>query len=127
MKKLILLVGPPGSGKSTLALIYMALGYKRVSQDDQGKEHLDLFSAILDAGTDVIVDRMNFSKAQRNTYLSTAKNLGYHTTIEVLHQPYEVCLERCLARTNHPTIKDEKSARGALQTFFTKYERVEDD
>ena len=38
-----------------------------------------------------------------------------------------MCLERCLARENHETIKDEKTARSALSTFFTKYERVQDN
>jgi predicted kinase len=133
MPKLILMVGPPGSGKSTLAksLIYddgdHGLGTVYVNQDSQQKEgHLIRFNQALGLGKNIIIDRMGFSKAQRDRYLDPAKVKGYETEIVVLHQPYRVCLERCLARTGHETIKDETSARAALATFFGKYERVQD-
>jgi predicted kinase len=124
-KKLVLLVGPPGSGKSTLAKQYESYTY--VNQDLQGKDHLHIFDmAILD-GAQIVVDRMNFSKSQRSRYLDIAKEHGYETEIVVLHQPYSVCFQRCMDRKDHLTIKDEKAARSALNTFFTKYERVTDD
>lgn len=133
MPKLTLLVGPPGSGKSTWAksLIYddsdhgLATAY--INQDLQGSDHLFLFECALNNGKNIVVDRMNFNKAQRSRYLDLACASNYETEIVVLHQPYQVCYERVIARENHPTIKDEKSARGALHTFFTKYERVQDD
>ncbi|CAM6004846.1 unnamed protein product [Sphagnum balticum] len=125
MSKLIVLVGPPGSGKSTLAKEYISKGYVDISQDRQGKAHLDNFMAALEAGRDVIVDRMGFSREQRNRYIFPASGRGYETEIIVLHQPYRVCLERVRARTDHETIKDEKAARSALGTFFGKYERPE--
>lgn len=126
MKKITVLVGPPGSGKSTLAAEYIAKGYTDISQDRQGKAHLDNFMAALERGDDVIVDRMGFSRDQRNRYIFPASGRGYETEIIVLHQPYRVCLERIRARTNHETIQDEKSARAALATFFGKYERPQE-
>lgn len=123
MLQLTVLVGPPGSGKSTLAKRYVALGSTYINQDSQGKDHLRLFEEATYAGRDVLVDRMGFSKAQRDRYLDPAKKLGYKTKIIVLHQPYDVCLERVLARKDHETIKDEHAARSALATFFGKYER----
>lgn len=125
MKKLTVLVGPPGSGKSTLAKEYIAKGYTDISQDRQGKAHLDNFMAALGRGEDVVVDRMGFSRDQRNRYIFPASGRGYETEIVVLHQPYRVCLDRVRARQDHETIKDEKSARAALGTFFSKYERPE--
>lgn len=123
-----MLVGPPGSGKSTLAKTYVDQGFTYVNQDSQGRQgHLDTFSRAVTTSSDVIVDRMGFSKEQRNRYLLTTKSHGYQTEIIVLHQPYLVCLERILKRENHPTITDERSAKAALHTFFTKYERVTDD
>lgn len=122
---LTLLVGPPGSGKSTFAK--KGPTYIYVNQDLQGKEgHMEMFKIALETKHPIIIDRMNFSKEQRDRYLVPAKELGYETQIIVLHENYETCLKRCLDRKDHPTIKNEQDARKALDFFFKKYERVED-
>lgn len=131
MPNIVILVGPPGSGKSTLAKSLIENDGDRgaatvyINQDSQGKAHLDHFQAALDARQDIVVDRMGFSRDQRNRYIFPASGRGYTHKIIVLHQPYKVCLERVLARQDHETIKDEKSARAALATFFGKYQRPE--
>lgn len=126
-KRLMMLVGPPGSGKSTFAKKYEERGFVYINQDLQGREHLHLFDlAVLD-GKDVIIDRMNFNKIQRSRYIDVAKKNGYETAITVFHENYKTCFERCNARKDHATIKDESNARSALNMFFTKYERVSDD
>jgi len=130
--RLILMVGPPGSGKSTFARnrIYndgdhgAATTY--INQDSQGADHMDLFFNAVMNGNDIIVDRMNFNKQQRDRYISYARLKQPQCEVEiiVLHENYETCLERVRNRFGkHETINEEKSARGALQTFFTKYER----
>jgi len=120
-KQLIILVGPPGSGKSSLSV---QQGFTRVSQDDQGKGgHMEVFNRAIEAGENIIVDRMNFNKEQRWRYIKEAGNAGYHIEIVTLFVPYDVCLKRCIARKDHPTIKDEENARAALRTFFTKFEK----
>lgn len=124
MSSLTILCGPPGSGKSTLAKEYESKGFIRISQDDQGKDgHMDLFLQAVKERKDIVIDRMNFSIEQRKKYILEVVHLDYDIEIIVLHQPYQICLDRILKREDHPTIKDEKSARAALQTFFTKYER----
>lgn len=127
MPKLVLMCAPPGAGKTTLALKYEAEGFVRISQDDSGKAHLSLFLEALAAGKNIVVDRMNFNREQRDRYLAPAKKAGYETKIEVLHESRATCLERCIARTGHPTIKDEDNAKSALSMFFSKYERVQDN
>ncbi len=98
-----------------------------VNQDSQGKfAHKQIFENALANGQHIIIDRMNFSKAQRAMYLEPAKKRGYTTSIRVLHEPYAVCMARCLARQNHETIKDAENATQALSFFFRTYERVED-
>ena len=130
MPKLIVLVGPPGSGKSTLAKQMVtdspeSLVY--INQDSQGKEYENIFKQSLIKNENILIDRMNFSKEQRAKFLKPAKELGYCTEIVVLHECQKVCLERAIVRENHETIKDEKSARSALNLFFSKYERVQND
>jgi adenylate kinase family enzyme len=131
MKKpiLTLLVGPPGSGKSTMSkgLFYEAgLHVAYINQDSQGKEHYTKFMHAIAESRDIIVDRMNFEKRQRNRYIGPARTNGYHIKIIVLHEPHKVCLERMLKRENHETIRDREGAEGALRFFFKNYERVED-
>lgn len=125
-KEIIVLVGPPGSLKTTHAkAVYSS--YKRVSQDDAGKEgHWLLFQSFLKEGNDIIVDRMGFSKEQRERYLKPAREAGYKTKIVVLHENYDTCFDRCMKREGHPTIKTKEDTSRALNFFFSKYERVED-
>ena len=128
MPKLILLCGPAGSGKSTLAHKLVKEGYTRINQDDQGKSgHKFRFNCALENRENIVIDRMNHVKGQRDVYLAPAKAKGYNTEIIVLHESKETCLARCLKREGHPTIKDEANAHSALNTFFSKYERVQDD
>lgn len=119
--ELLILVGPPGSGKSTLASSLE--DFVRISQDDQGKNHRAIFLAALEENKKIVVDRMNFSKAQRHFFIEEAKKKGYFTEILVLHQSRDECLRRCLLRKDHPTIASQEAAESALNTFFSKYER----
>jgi hypothetical protein len=99
----------------------------RVNQDDQGKRgHTALFADLIFDKKDIVLDRMNFDKAQRSRYLQVAKVHGYETEIVVLHESYETCLNRMKDRAGHPTIQDEETAKKVLYFFFTHYERVED-
>lgn len=123
---LVMLVGPSGSGKSTLSKEYIDNGFTYINQDLLGPDHLPLFHQALKEGKDIILDRMNFNVAQRRRYLDPAKASNYQTKIIVLHESYDTCLQRCIDRKDHLTIKDEATARKALHMFFIKYERVED-
>jgi shikimate kinase len=125
MKKLVVLVGPPGSGKSTFAQECVGIGWIRINQDDQGKDHIRLFEEAVNLGKDIVVDRMGFSYHQRQRYIEFAKANGYHTEIVILYASHSICMERMSRRTNHPTIKDTETAKRVLAFFFSKYEPVE--
>lgn len=128
-----ILVGPPGSGKSSWAQGYLKAHNKRpdlvyVNQDSQGKQgHMEVFEKALEEGKDIVVDRMNFSKKQRNRYLEPARQKKYDTRIVVFHAPYRTCLERVIARKDHPTIKTEEDAHNAVHFFFKWYGRVKEE
>lgn len=128
-----MLVGPPGSGKSTFAKDQIQnrgdLGIRcaYVNQDLHGRfQHMENFREAIRLGKDIICDRMNFNKVQRNGYIDQARAAGYEVEIHVFHEPYAVCLERAKNRVDHPTIKDEETANKAIGFFFRSYERVED-
>lgn len=133
MATITMLVGPPGSGKSTMARDLIendgdhGAATVRISQDDQGRVgHMELFERAIAEGQNIIVDRMNYNKDQRNRYLEPARKAGYNVRIIVVHTPFQVCMARCNARVGHPTIQDEKTASKAINFFFSNYERVED-
>ena len=128
MNKLTILIGPPGSGKSTHAKAMEAQGYLRISQDDQGREgHRELFQSHITTGRDIVVDRMNFDKAQRNQYRLEAIKNGYTVNLVEFCVPRQVCYDRCMARENHPTITESKHATSALNTYFSRYEEPAED
>lgn len=128
MKHLIVLVGPPGAGKTTKAKEYESLGYWRISQDDMGKsEHQKIFNETLKTGDNIVIDRMGFSKSQRDRYINPAKEHGYLTTIVVIHESMETCFARCAARVGHPTVVTQEDASRAINFFFSKYERPADN
>lgn len=149
--KLIMLCGPAGSGKTTYRrqLIQENNDIATVvSGDEQGKQHREIFAeAIKDKHPTIIIDRMSFNVEQRSRFLKPAKEAGYNTEVVVFHVPRQTCYDRIMARENHPTIngnfseikygavvkewKNEpetkkQQSNSALDTFFTKYERVED-
>lgn len=150
--KLIMLCGPAGSGKTTYRrqMIQAHNGIATViSGDEQGKQHREIFAeAIKDKHPTIIIDRMSFNVEQRSRFLKPAIEAGYTTEIVVFHVPRSVCFDRCMARANHGTINDivepvnpnttsgvyldmsgkekARKANSALDTFFTKYEKVED-
>lgn len=133
-------MGPPGSGKSTHAKAMEDQGYLRISQDEQGRGHLDIFYSHLSTGRDIVVDRMGFDKQQRDRYRLEAIKNGYTVNFVEFCTPRQICFDRCMARENHQTINgDEKiqdmpgvrsdkmqsrQANNALDTFFSKYEEV---
>ncbi len=132
-RKLILLIGPIGSGKSTLAKRYQGIEQKSysaipctiVSQDEQGRKgHRVKFNKCLEDGHSIIVDRMNFNKEQRDRYIEPAKQAGYTIYIVEVKTDRATCLERVVARENHPTIEkgNKDLANKILDMYYREYE-----
>lgn len=130
-KRAIVLVGGPGSGKSTYAAQQQILtqwNWRVINQDSLGRfEHVEVFRQAIRDGDNIIVDRMDFNKVQRSRYIKSLLEAGYKIDCVVFRVGRQECFERMLKREGHPTIKDEKSANSALDTFFKLYEAPELD
>jgi predicted kinase len=124
---IIVLVGCPGSGKSTFSKTFIENNQNDnivyINQDSQGREHLEIFYDAVKNKSNIIVDRMNFNKIQRDRYLDPAKKQGYTTHIVVIHENKATCLKRCEERKQHPTITTKEHREQAINMFFQKYER----
>jgi hypothetical protein len=84
---------------------------------------MDAFLQAVSDSRDIIVDRMNFNRVQRATYIEWARAAGYEIRVELFCVPHDICLERCQARTGHPTIRSTSDTYKALSHFFRFYEK----
>lgn len=128
-KEVIILVGSQGSGKSTFCLNTLP-NHFRISQDEQGAKHLDLYKEVLATNqTNIVIDRINHTREQRYRYISLAKAAGYTTKIVELFEDYMICYGRMCMRKDHPTIKntDDETIKKDLDMYFNQYEMIGDN
>jgi RNA ligase len=118
----VVLVGPQGSGKTRYCQEQLP-DYLRISQDEQGRQgHLTAFDEAIARGEPrIVVDRINVIKSQRRRYLDPARQHGYRTRIVWLNADRAVCLKRCQARTDHPTLPPAEAEK-ALSMYFRGFQ-----
>lgn len=130
-KNLIMLVGCIGSGKSTYAKCFDTSKSVIISQDEQGKNgHKQLFKESIEMGIEcIVIDRMNFSKQQRERYIKPAKNAGYVVNVVEFRVCPTVSLRRVVERENHPTIEKNQPdlANKIIKMYHNKYEAPSSD
>ncbi|CAG8628336.1 1162_t:CDS:2 [Acaulospora colombiana] len=120
--RLLILVGFPGSGKSTLARNICKIypnDWCRVNQDDLGSRRAceDLARVKLGEGKSVIVDRVNFDKSQRKTWVEIAWKFDVPVDAIIMDTPMEECSSRIISRTNHPTDVQGQKGVEILEKF----------
>ena len=119
-KTLILLIGPQGAGKS---LYCKNLDYVRINQDDQGKsEHFKLFLQAIKEGKNIVVDRINHLRHQRQKYTEIARKEKYKINYVWFDVDRQTCLERLAKRENHPTIRTTDNHDRILAIYFREFE-----
>ena len=116
------MVGPPGCGKTTYCENNLK-DYLRISQDEQGKNHINNYTQALSKDKErIVIDRMNLNREQRERYLKPAREAGYKTHIAVLQESFKTCYERIKTRKDHPTLTIE-NAHDALSMYFFQYQK----
>lgn len=116
----VIMCGLPGSGKSTVSKILKEWGYVRVSQDELGSRGAcaKVMRNALRQGKNVVVDRCNFNAHQRKQWIDIAIECGVaNISCMWLSHSKEKCFKLASSRVGHPTIKDERGLRKALDNM----------
>jgi aprataxin len=103
-------MGVPGAGKSSLCKDFP--DYVRINQDTLGSRGacLEAMKQALRQGKNVIVDRTNINKKQRQPFIELALQFGAEAVNCIyLDVPEEEAVARIHLRKNHETIKEEMS------------------
>ncbi|KAI0343127.1 hypothetical protein BDW22DRAFT_1310616, partial [Trametopsis cervina] len=99
--------------------------FRRCSQDELGDRRKveDLARKSLQETYSVCIDRTNIDARQRATWISIARERpGTEAWILLFDTSFEVCKERLLTRSNHPTITSPELGLEVLQRFRSQYQ-----
>ncbi|MCO5551935.1 hypothetical protein L7F22_005442 [Adiantum nelumboides] len=132
-KVIVMLVGLPGSGKSTFCSKLVQSNpskWRRICQDtiSNGKrgskvQCLKAAEKALHQGFDVMIDRCNLRKEQRQDFLLLSRRLRAQAHALVLDLPVKTCIDRVVHRTGHEGGLEGKTAPAAVQQMAKQKEQ----
>ncbi|PLW21997.1 hypothetical protein PCANC_04347 [Puccinia coronata f. sp. avenae] len=125
-QRVLVLCGFVGSGKSSFAIELEKFNpnFIRISQDVLGKRQVceAVARRSLREGKSIIIDRQNFDRKQRSTWIQIANefaglNSGCNVACDVIEfaTPYEECAKRLQVRTGHESIHTVQEGMGILK------------
>mmetsp|Transcript_7784 Transcript_7784/g.11423 ORF Transcript_7784/g.11423 Transcript_7784/m.11423 type:complete len:215 (+) Transcript_7784:83-727(+) len=122
---MIMLVGIPGSGKSFFSQTLVNANpakYERICQDVlKSRQRCEIACRkALRTGKTVIIDRCNFDRDQRDTFMSIAHEFNVMVDCVVFRYRKEACIVRCEERNHHETIqpRDARSVVSRMDQMF---------
>lgn len=129
--KVLILCGVVGSGKTyfSTALCINFPSWRRISQDDLGSRPACEAAALaaLKEGFNVVIDRCNFDKKQRRTWVDIARKMKAEVYALELKTPTEICRQRIMQRDSHPTGVIGTFGAGILDKFSRSYKSPNSD
>ncbi|GAA5843535.1 hypothetical protein JCM5353_005447 [Sporobolomyces roseus] len=129
---LVILAGVVGSGKSSLSSAWSKAlpNWVRVNQDDLGDRRTceQVLKSHLSQGRSVVLDRQNFDRGQRRTWLEIGNDFrNLKVCGMVMGTRIEDCRSRLMIRQNHPTIDNPRLALDLLDKFTGLWEEPQLD
>jgi len=127
VKQLILMVGGPGSGKSHY-IKGIQEEHTLISQDENNGDKtktLEQFEKALLTSDTIVVDRMNFDREQRASFIAPARAAGFEVSAFIVWRPFIECYHAIINREGHKTIPkgDSETALKVLRFFKKMYKR----
>lgn len=115
----VVLVGIPGCGKSTACNQLRVQGWVIISQDELGSRNAceRACRRALRGGRSVVIDRCNFDRSQRSTWLRIASDHGCSADALFLDTPLEECIRRVNSRQSHPTLPPGSNSENIIRCF----------
>lgn len=131
MSKLVILVGIPGSGKSTYAAKEFP-DFVYISQDaNNGRRDItwNKFRNAMEEKKNVLLDRCNINKSQRNPWINYALQTDYKEIEGIyLECDPDIAVTRATSRKDHKTIGPEtplEKVHEIIYGFFKSYQAME--
>ena len=111
----VIFIGIQGSGKSTFFKQRFFDSHVRINLDMLRTKHREklLFEACLEAKQNLVIDKTNLTREDREKYIVTAKSFGF----KVVGYYFQTNLEKAIERNNQRTGKAKIPEKGLLGSF----------
>lgn len=128
-KTLVIMMGIQGSGKSTFYRTYLAQDFVRVNLDTLKTRHQEklLVDKCLAEGKNFAVDNTNPTKADRQRYISPAKEAKYRIVGYFMESKLKDCIERNEQREGKEKIPPMAIAATSNKLEMPSYEEGFDE
>ena len=128
-KTMIIMIGLQGSGKSTFYEKYISKDFVRINLDTLKTRYQEkiLFDACLKNGDSFVIDNTNPTRADRERYISAAKDKGYHIVAYFMESKIKDCIYRNSLREGKAKVPDKAIAATSNKLEVPSYDEGFDE